>query len=81
MPKLSNIIVTVKLDDTVLKQQLKTLKETQDILNAITYFNIYLANHKDEKDTLKYKNHTIAVISMFNELERKHKEFVVKQVR
>lgn len=75
MAKLNNIMVTVKLDDTVLKQQLKTMRETQDMLNAITYFNIYLTNHKEERDTLKYKNHMIAVNSMMNEYTRLCAEF------
>lgn len=75
MPKLNNIIVTVELDDTVLKQQLKTMREIQDIMNSIMYFNIYLTNHKDERDTPKYKNHQIAVNSMMNEYIRIYAEF------
>lgn len=67
MAKLSNITVTVELDDTVLKQQIKTIREIQDTMNAIRYFSIYLTNHKNERDTLKYKNHMIAVNSMMNE--------------
>lgn len=67
MSNLSNITVTVELDDTILKQQIKTIREIQDTMNAIRYFSIYLANHKDESDTLKYKNHMIAVKSMMNE--------------
>ena len=69
MPKLNNITVTVVLDDSVLKQQLKTIREIQDTMNAIAYFNIYLVNHKEDKDTLKYKNHMIAVKHMFIEYQ------------
>jgi len=75
MSNLSNIIVTVEIDDTVLKQQLKTIREIQDTTNAITYFNIYLTNHKEEKDTLKYKSHMIAVNSMMDEYIRLCVEF------
>lgn len=69
MPKLNNITVTVVLDDSVLREQLKTMREIQDTLNAIDYFNIYLTNHKDESDTLKYKNHMIAVKHMLIEYQ------------
>ena len=79
MPNVNKIMVTVELDDTLLREQLKTMRETQEVLNAITYFNIYLTNHKDENSTLKYRNHLIAVNSMMNEYIRLCEKF--KQVR
>jgi len=79
MPNVNKIMVTVELDDTLLREQLKTMRETQEVLNAITYFNIYLTNHKDENSTLKYRNHLIAVNSMMNEYIRLCEK--LKQVR
>ena len=69
MAKLNNITVTVVLDDSVLREQLKLLNDAQAVLSDIEYFSIYLANHKDESDTLKYKNHMIAVKHMFIEYQ------------